>query len=1072
MVARTPFVDLGDMHGPLSSADKLIDPATSLPFLTAADGGSLKYYADLATAVADAANLTLGQNVIIGGGDSGSTGAPNADRGIWQITSSPIDAANDFTLRLNVSDHASEVFLADAGGFYAGTDVEAALQEVGGKQLAYKRADTSLYAVSVSGASTTAFDTALKALVLDNGSFTDATGAGNTINNGIIINTTKAHKLPIRRADNNNSIEDGNGNEVYARLTQNAGNYVVSFYSDVNGTETAYTFGSSTAIDLAFVWTSMDFMKLPALAGISEAEFFGDQGGMVGVIDDANITTGPFTGLLTGKSTQEQVNDQVDKLGMTTAGKGASLVAIEDAGLHFTGTNVETALTELWTKIENHQMVRYFNTLALARAQAALDQDWQINDIIAITGPGANAAERGLYTIAPSVTLVTAGSVAAINVSAKTITFAGGVVLTGVNAGDTVVLTGTTDNDGTYTVTGSVVGQVVTVVEAMPGTNQAAPAGTGTITSTTPNGTFVGDHANDYLKIIDISHTASEVAIVDSLNYYASTDVEGALAEIGAGIAGSQKTLFYDNLAAAVAGQVAQKVGDVIVIYGDVGNEGQSGIWRMATKTGNASDYTLEMDKSNTASEVAYVNTGTGLVSTNVQTVITEIWTAVRNTNGLHDYVSLAASIAAANSTWLIGDYVIVAGTTGSNAGERGIYEITAKNGTNPGDNALDYTKVLDITHTASEIPIVDAGGLLGATEVEGALQELAQALSTSQMVRGYDTLSAALTAQAAQNVGDIIVIKGTTPNEADRGVYRVNAKTNSAGDYVLMMDISHIASEVLISNGGGASFTGTTTQAALNELLSAIGGTTSAVRDYSSNNYVADNDSLVVAVGKLDAAIAAASLSYLTCATYTAGEAIALTTGPKLVSMTTTASSVKKTVAGSTGTLIEIAGFAVGTADLVSPNPIPKVVSEGVLGGFTGLTAGAAYYADPTTAGAITSTVPSTVGQWVVPVGVAKSATELIVRIGEPTEIVPASKAVQRNIWFVSSGATGMGTNAFAVAVGDIWIDDDTTVQNPTKSGTGKYTVYVCKQAWTGAGLALTAGNISTYFVAIGKQN
>lgn len=987
MANRTPFVDLGDMHGPLAGDDILVDPVTGLKYLTAADGGSLKYYGTLALAVTDAANLTLGQNVIIGGGDSGSTGYPNADRGIWQVTTSPIDGPEDFTLRLNVSDHASEVFLADVGGFFAGTDVEAALQEVGTKQMAYKRADTSLYSVSVSGASTTAFDTALKALVLDNGSFTDATGAGNTTTNGIILNTTKAHKLPIRNASTNDVFEDGNGNEVYARLTQNAGNYVVSFYSDVNGTETAYTFSVATSIDLAYVWASMDFMKLPALAGVSESEFFGDQGGVVGVMDDANITTGPFTGLLTGKSTQEQVNAVLDRLGMTTNGDGASLINIEDSAGVFTGTTVEAALSELWNKIDNHQMVRYFDTLALSRAQAALDQDWQIGDVIAITGPGASAAERGLYTI------------------------------------------------------------------------------------TSQNGTYVGDTAADYLKIIDISHTASEVAIVDSGNHFTSTDVEGALAELATGVSGAQKTHFYDNLAAAVAGQAAQKVGDVVVIYGDTGNEGQSGIWRVATLTGNASDYTLEMDKSNTASEVAYVNTGTGLVSTNVQTVINEIWAAVRNTNGLHDYISLAAAIAAAGPTWLIGDYVIIAGTSG-NAGERGIYEITANNGTNPGDNPADYTKVLDITHTASEVPIVDAGGLFVATEVEGALQELALAMSTSQTVRGYDTLSAALTAQATQNVGDIIVIKGTTPNEADRGVYRLAAKTNDAGDYVLMMDISHTAAEVLISNGGGASFTGTTTQAALNELLAAIGGTSTTIRDYTSNNYILDNDSIVVALSKLDAAIAAASLSYLTSATYTAGEAFALSTGPKLVSMTTTASSVKKTVAGSVGPLVEVAGFAVGPADLALNAAIPKVVSDGVLGGFTGLTAGAAYYADPTTAGAITSTVPSTVGQWIIPVGVAKSTTELIVRIGEPTEIVPASKAVQRNIWFVSSGATGMGANGFAVSVGDIWIDDDTTVQNPTKSGTGKYTVYVCKQAWTGTGVALTSGNISTYFVAIGKQN
>jgi hypothetical protein len=45
---------------------------------------------------------------------------------------------------------------------------------------------------------------------------------------------------------------------------------------------------------------------------------------------------------------------------------------------------------------------------------------------------------------------------------------------------------------------------------------------------------------------------------------------------------------------------------------------------------------------------------------------------------------------------------------------------------------------------------------------------------------------------------------------------------------------------------------------------------------------------------------------------------------------------------------------------------------------GFSALTAGLLYYADPSTPGALTATRPTTLGHWVVPVGLAISATEI----------------------------------------------------------------------------------------------
>jgi hypothetical protein len=57
-------------------------------------------------------------------------------------------------------------------------------------------------------------------------------------------------------------------------------------------------------------------------------------------------------------------------------------------------------------------------------------------------------------------------------------------------------------------------------------------------------------------------------------------------------------------------------------------------------------------------------------------------------------------------------------------------------------------------------------------------------------------------------------------------------------------------------------------------------------------------------------------------------------------------------------------------------------VQSEGIRPGFSGLTAGARYYLDAVTPGAIVSSIPSGTGNTIVQVGYAKSATELHLQI------------------------------------------------------------------------------------------
>lgn len=88
-------------------------------------------------------------------------------------------------------------------------------------------------------------------------------------------------------------------------------------------------------------------------------------------------------------------------------------------------------------------------------------------------------------------------------------------------------------------------------------------------------------------------------------------------------------------------------------------------------------------------------------------------------------------------------------------------------------------------------------------------------------------------------------------------------------------------------------------------------------------------------------------------------------------------ADNVSKASAAAAGTA-QMIGFAKAAAlDTVAVD----VVSSGVLGGFTGLTAGARYYLSAT-AGLITATIPTATGNTVVQAGYAKSTTALQIQI------------------------------------------------------------------------------------------
>jgi hypothetical protein len=76
---------------------------------------------------------------------------------------------------------------------------------------------------------------------------TPSPGAGTP---GVVV-TAPENKLLIRYAsgvNENDQIVDGSGNVVYGRITESSGVWTLSYFVDLSGTETPYSFGSATDV--------------------------------------------------------------------------------------------------------------------------------------------------------------------------------------------------------------------------------------------------------------------------------------------------------------------------------------------------------------------------------------------------------------------------------------------------------------------------------------------------------------------------------------------------------------------------------------------------------------------------------------------------------------------------------------------------------------------------------------------------------------------------------------------------------------------------------------------------------
>lgn len=123
--------------------------------------------------------------------------------------------------------------------------------------------------------------------------------------------------------------------------------------------------------------------------------------------------------------------------------------------------------------------------------------------------------------------------------------------------------------------------------------------------------------------------------------------------------------------------------------------------------------------------------------------------------------------------------------------------------------------------------------------------------------------------------------------------------------------------------------------------------------------------------------------------------------------------------------------GYPVGFAHTATSSGSPcHVVQGGFLGGFSGLTPGAPYYANPSAPGGITATKPSAAGQIIAPVGVAVTPLVLLVHISAAVPVTQTFPAITvTGTATVGSVVSAAGIKS-VVDLGSMW---SSNYKNPT---------------------------------------
>lgn len=226
-----------------------------------------------------------------------------------------------------------------------------------------------------------------------------------------VISDAPNNKVFIRDGLTQDSpLSDASGNQVFGRITYAGSTYTLSFYTDVNGTETAYTMPADQTIDFVYlkrgnllnvpenflvtdggnfvegatdIVAEFDLNQLAKDLGITLnkdgnksvtrsafEEILFQTKGLVNqsvransIIDEVvaarngqSSLSDELSAIRTSVSTEAQNRADADTtirndFGSNDSGKGASLIGINDAGSKFNATTVEGALVELESRI-------------------------------------------------------------------------------------------------------------------------------------------------------------------------------------------------------------------------------------------------------------------------------------------------------------------------------------------------------------------------------------------------------------------------------------------------------------------------------------------------------------------------------------------------------------------------------------------------------------------------------------------------------------------------------------------------------------------------------------------------
>jgi len=178
-------------------------------------------------------------------------------------------------------------------------------------------------------------------------------------------------KVQIRETGTDTPIGDSDADVVYGRITEDDGEFTLTFYSIETGAETPYTFGADAGdIDYRFVIrTNLSVIPVDAIIkggggfveGATDAraymnliQLMKDLYGDSGTLDNdgnANLATSVVDQIADEIDAREEADQAIrDDLVSTVANKGASLVGVV-TNANYTGITVQAVLSDLATRL-------------------------------------------------------------------------------------------------------------------------------------------------------------------------------------------------------------------------------------------------------------------------------------------------------------------------------------------------------------------------------------------------------------------------------------------------------------------------------------------------------------------------------------------------------------------------------------------------------------------------------------------------------------------------------------------------------------------------------------------------